>query len=90
MSTITKPISQTKTISLRIPLDFDEYLEYMASKTGRSKSNYIKYLIQQEKDKKWDKNLKNMKKIGNKIFRSEGLDPSKMTDEEAYNFFKNI
>ena len=91
MSTITK--STTKTISLRIPIDFDDFLEKMASQTGRSKSNYIKFLIQKEKQetsKKWNSDLKNMQKIGEKIFRSKGFEPEKMTDEEAYNFFKNL
>jgi predicted DNA-binding protein len=90
MSAHTKQAMQTKTISLRIPIDFDEYLQQMALKTGRSKSNYIKFLIQQEKDRKWNKNIENMRKLGDKIFQNNGLDSSKMTDEEAYNFFKNI
>jgi len=89
MSIATKNL--TKTISLRIPIDYDNYLESMAKKTGRSKSNYIKRLIQNEKTQnqlELDKHADKMQKIGNKLYRSQGLNPDTMTDQDAYNFFK--
>ncbi len=84
---------QTRTISLRIPVEFEEYLILRSNQTGRTKSNYIKWLIQKEKEEKeneWKKQVKNTQNIGKKVFASNGLDLKKMTDEDAYNYFKNL
>jgi len=110
MTTITKTKNLTKTISLRLPLDLAEFLETASKQEGRSVSNYIKWLVQSQKqvkteskiepktrkkiqdmnDKEFQQHLEKTRKIGDKVFRSFGLDPEKMTEEDAYNFFKNI
>lgn len=91
MSTNIK--SPTKTISLRIPLDYDEYLEKVAHQTGRSKSNYIKFLIQKERelaDHKWNEGVKSLNEIGKKSFKDDGLDIDQMDADAVYKYFKNL
>lgn len=104
MSTITKNI--TKTISLRLPMDLAKFLENDSKEEGRSVSNYIKWLVQSQKklktqpkirkkiqdmnDEEFQEQLEKTRKIGRQAFADHGLDVDKMTEEDAYNFFKNI
>jgi predicted DNA-binding protein len=88
MSVVIKP---TKTISLRIPVEYDRYILEQSQKTSRTKSNYIKWLIQEKinsDNQFWAEKKANAKIIGEQAFADHGL---KNPDQDSvYNFFKNI
>jgi predicted DNA-binding protein len=89
----TKTHSKTKTISLRIPVEFDDYLEKQSLKTSRSKSNYIKLLIQEkmsEENQFWQQQIDKARKIGSQALKDNGLQPDKMSSDDVYNFFKGL
>jgi predicted DNA-binding protein len=90
MATTTRPKS-TRTISLRLSEELNTILETLAKKASRSKSNYIKWMIQEvDIDQLWKNKIERSRNLGTKAFVDNGLNPDTMTDQDAYNLFKSL